>query len=102
MKTKLIATAALAIASLSTVSAMAMNSQYGEAALAIGAVTSASSITRSEVEADYLQARKSGALPAHAEASSALATGASTTTSRADVRAKAVQSVMKDGRNGAL
>ena len=102
MTTKFVAATVVALAAMSSAGAFAQTHQYGEAALVIEPVALTSNLTRSQVQADYLQARQTGALPSSEEAAfvnmpiaSALA--------RSDVRSEAAMAARKsqeDGRNG--
>ena len=63
MNSKFIATAVITLAALSTASAFAASSsQYAEPAEFAGASMTTSSVTRAQVQADYLTARKNGKL----------------------------------------
>ena len=99
MKTTSIATALIAFAALSSVSAFAMTHQYGEAALVAPPPTSMSTVTRASVQAEYLQARQNGTLPVSQEAAFAVAPAAVAYMTRAQVRDRAAMSTMKDGRS---
>lgn len=73
MKSKFIASTVVAIAALSGVSAFAQsniqNRLEGEASTKIVFDTTASTLTRVQVQGEYLQARKNNALPLSDEAS---------------------------------
>lgn len=99
MNSKFIASAVVAIAALGSASAFAQNNLYGEAALAIHPVASASTVSRAEVTGQYLQARQAGALPVSQEAAFAAAPAAPTTLTRAEVREEARHYVILDGSN---
>ena len=103
VNTKFIATAVVAIAAMGSVSAFAQsqNHLYGEAALAINPVASTSTLTRAEVNAEYLKARQAGALPVSQEAAFAAAPAPATSSerSRAEVREEARHYVIMDGSN---
>ena len=63
MNSKFIATAVITLAALSSASAFAASSsQYAEPAEFAGASMTTSSVTRAQVQADYLTARKNGKL----------------------------------------
>jgi Domain of unknown function (DUF4148) len=88
MKTKLIAATVVALAAMSGASAFAQSYKDNFP------VTMSSNVTRAQVQADFLQARKEGTLPQVGEAAQyaeAKAPVASTAT-RAEVRALAIQS----------
>ncbi len=97
MKTKLFATTVLAFAAMSSVSAFAMIQPYGESAQVIQPVVSTSTLSRAEVQADYLQARQNHMLPAHSEVSFVVVPTGAPTATRAEVRMQAATSTMKDG-----
>ena len=101
MKSKLIASAVVALAAMGSVSAFAQgqNHLYGEAAVANPAVSTASNVSRAEVKAEYLQARQAGALPVSQEAAFAAAPAAPTALTRAEVREEARHYVILDGSN---
>jgi hypothetical protein len=99
MKTKFIAATVIAFAATSSVGAFAMTHQYGEAALVAGPDTSTSTVSRSQVQADYLQARRNGALPASNEAALTTAPAATGKVTRSEVRTQAAMSAMTDGRS---
>ena len=90
MKSTFIATAVLAFAALGSVNASAMAQQNGEANAAIRPVLSASVVTRAAVQADYLNARKVGALSVSNEGAFATATQTTSTVSRDQIRIEAV------------
>ncbi|MES2414043.1 MAG: DUF4148 domain-containing protein [Pseudomonadota bacterium] len=90
MNSKLIASTVIALSALTGASAFAQNNQYGEAALVVAPVASTSSLTRAQVQADYLSARQSGALAVSQEAAFAAAPTAASQLSRAEVRSNAV------------
>lgn len=96
MNTKFAATAVLAIATLTSAGAFAQsqnqnqNHLYGEAAQAIRFDTGAGQLSRADVRADYVQARKNGLLALNPEAGLVQAAGAATSTTRAEVRAQAM------------
>jgi hypothetical protein len=90
MKSKFVAATILALAGLSSAGAFAQNAQYGEAALVVAPVASTSSLTRAQVSADYLQARRNGALAVSNEGAIAFAPAASSDVSRAEVHAQAI------------
>ena len=102
MTTKFVAAIVVALAAMSSAGAFAQTHQYGEAALVIVPVALTSNLTRSQVQADYLQARQNGSLPSSEEAAFVNRPIASTL-SRPDVQAQAVTAARKfqeDGRNG--
>ena len=100
MTTKLFASAILTIAALSSVNAFAMNRLEGEAAHVVKPADIMSTLTRSQVQSDYVQARRSGALPLHAEGNSVLAPSSSSGLTREQVRIQAAMFVSKDGSYG--
>jgi Domain of unknown function (DUF4148) len=68
MNSKLIATAVITLAALSSASAFAAsNSQYAEPAEFARNSMTTSSVTRDQVRSEYLMARQNGALPAGQE-----------------------------------
>lgn len=100
MKTQLFATAMLSIAALSSVNSFAMSRLEGEAAQVVQPADFMSTLTRSQVQSEYLQARRSGALPRHAESNSVSAPSSTTSLTREQVRMQAAMSVSKDGSYG--
>lgn len=90
MKSSFIATAVLAFAALGSVNASAMTYQNGEANNAIRTAISASVVTRAEVQADYLNARKAGALSVSNESAFAPVAQTASTVTREQVRMEAV------------
>lgn len=90
MKSTFIATAVLAFTALGSINAFAAAEQNGEAALAIKPVLSASVVTRAEVQADYLNARKVGALPISNEGAFAPVAQTGSTVTRGQIRIDAV------------
>ena len=101
MNSKFIASAVVALAAMGSSGAFAQsqNHLYGEAALAINPVATASNVSRAEVTGQYLQARQAGALPVSQEAAFAAAPAAPTTLTRAEVREEARHYVILDGSN---
>ena len=102
MNKKFVVATVAALAAMSSAGAFAQTHQYGEAALVIVPVASTSNLTRSQVQADYFQARQTGALPSSEEAAFVNMPIASTL-ARSDVRSQAVMAARKfqeDGRNG--
>ena len=99
MKTKLFASTVVAFAAMSSVGAFAMTHQYGESALVVGAAASTSAVSRTEVQADYLQARQNMALPTSNEGAFVVTPAGSTGVTRAEVRTQAGMAIMKDGRS---
>ena len=89
MNSKLIASAVVALAALTGANAFAQGNMYGEAALVIPAPTSTSNTTRAQVQAEYLQARRSGNVAVSNEGVFAPATASASVASRAAVRAEA-------------
>ena len=89
MKSSFIATATLAFAALGSFSASAMTYENGEANAAIRPVLSASVLTRSEVQTDYLNARKAGALSVSNEGAFAAIAPAGSAVSRDQIRIEA-------------
>ena len=95
MNSKFIASTVIALSALTGASAFAQTSQSnlpGEAALAIRAVASSSNVTRAQVQADYLNARQSGAVAVSQEGAFAAASAAPSSVTRAEVRNDAVLS----------
>ncbi len=90
MKSTLIATAVLAFAALGSVNTFAATQQNGEAAAAISFNPSTSLVTRAEVQADFLNARKAGALSISNEGAFAPVIQAGSTVSRDQIRIEAV------------
>jgi hypothetical protein len=91
-KTTAIATV-VALAALTGSSAFAQNAQthlFSEADVAIRPVLSSSNVTRAQVQAEYLQARKSGALPISHESFFVAVPAEASTVTRAEVRSEAV------------
>ena len=90
MKSTLIATAVLAFAALANVNAFAASQQNGEAAAAIRFTPSTSLVTRAEVQADYLNARKAGDLSVSNEGAFAAVAQTASIVSSEQVRIEAV------------
>ena len=90
MNSKFIASTVIALSALAGASAFAQSNQYGEAALVFAPVASTSSVTRAQVKADYLNARKSGALAVSQEGAFAAVPATASTMTRAEVRNDAV------------
>lgn len=90
MNSKLIASTVIALSALTGASAFAQTSLSGEAALAIRPVLSSSNVTRAQVQAEYLQARQSGAVAVSQEGAFAAAPAAASSVTRAAVRNEAV------------
>ncbi|MES2414044.1 MAG: DUF4148 domain-containing protein [Pseudomonadota bacterium] len=99
MNTKFVASAVFAVAALSGASAFAQNAQYGEAALVFAPAVTTSNVTRAQVEAEYLNARQSGAVPVSQEAAFAVAPAEASSLTRAAVREEARHYVIVDGSN---
>ena len=97
MNTKLIASAIVAIAAMTSASAFAQSHLYGEAALVVAPVASTSTLTRAQVDAAYIQARQNGAVAVSQEAAFAPAVAGTSTVNRAQVMAEAVQAAQLDG-----
>ena len=92
MNSKLIASAAVALAALSGANAFAQgNTIYSEAGYVVP--YTASNVTRAQVQAEYVQAAKAGTVTGNDEAGVKQATAAPSTATRADVRAEAARSV---------
>ncbi|MES2188529.1 MAG: DUF4148 domain-containing protein [Pseudomonadota bacterium] len=89
MKSKIVAATLIAIAALSGVSAFAQASMQnrleGEASTKVSFDTTASKLTRAQVQGEYLQARKNNALPLSDEASFAPAVAQTSNLTRAQV-----------------
>ena len=92
MNSKSIASTIIAIAALSGASAFAQTGGviYGESGN-LPANSYTSNLTRAEVRADFVQARKDSGLPVESEAGVVVAKAAPTVASRAEVHAGAVQ-----------
>ncbi|MES2192335.1 MAG: DUF4148 domain-containing protein [Pseudomonadota bacterium] len=97
MKTKFIAATVLAFSAMSAIPAFAMTHLYGEAALVVMPTASASTLTRADVNADYLAARQQGALAISNEGAFAAQSSDKTSLTRSEVRSQATMSVMKSG-----
>lgn len=89
MKSSFIATAVLAFAALGSVNAFAAE-QNGEAAAAIRFSPSTSLVSRADVKADYLNARKAGALSVSNEGAFAPVVQTAPIVTRAQIRIEAV------------
>ncbi|MES2050921.1 MAG: DUF4148 domain-containing protein [Pseudomonadota bacterium] len=89
MKSKFFAATVVAIAALSGVSAFAQanvqNRLEGEASTRVTFDTSPSKLTRAQVQAEYLQARKNNTLPLSDEASFSPAVAQTSNLTRAEV-----------------
>jgi hypothetical protein len=90
MKSNFIAASVLAFAALGSVNTFAMSHQNGEANAAIRPEFSASTLTRAEVQAEYLKARQAGALSVSTEGAFAPVAQAASTVSREQIRMEAV------------
>lgn len=105
MKSKFVVATVVALASLTSVGAFAQTSSNrleGEASTAVRFEPSTSDVTRAQVNADYLQARNSGALPPSAEGDFVGAPASQSILTRAAVRAQAAswaRTNAVDGRN---
>ena len=102
MNSKFVAASVLALAAMSSAGAFAQTHQNGEAALVNMPVAVTSNLTRSQVQADYLQARQNRTLPS-SEESAFVITPIASNLLRSEVRAEAVSAARKfqeDGRNG--
>ena len=99
MNSKFIASTVVAIAALTGANAFAQGNLSGEAAYVVPAPTSTSNVTRTQVQAEYLQARKNGNVAVSNEAAFAPAMASPSTVSRAEVRAEASHWVIMDGSN---
>lgn len=100
MKTKLISAAVIAIAALGSVNAFAMNRLEGEAATKLPPIDYTSNVSRAQVLADVLQARKDGTLPINSEVSLVVVPATSQSVTRAEIRLQAAMSPIKDGHDG--
>ena len=89
MNSKLIASTVVAIAALTGANAFAQGNVTGEAAYVVPAASTSSSVTRAQVQADFIQARQAGDLAISNEGAFAEAETAPSTASRAAVRAEA-------------
>lgn len=97
MNSKFIATAVITIAALSSASAFAASSsQYAEPAEFAGISMTNSSVTRAQVQTDYLAARKSGKLVTGQEADIKPANDSMSTMSRAQVKSEIMSSGTTD------
>eukprot|EP01031_Cornospumella_fuschlensis_P005263 gene5263-6559_t len=95
MNSKFIASTVIALSALTGASAFAQTAQtrfFSEADVAIRPVISSSNVTRAQVQAEYFQARKDGALPASPEAFYVAAPAKTSSVTRAQVRNDAVVS----------
>ena len=92
MNSKLIASTIIAIAAMSGASAFAQNGGviYGESGN-LPANSYTSNLTRAEVRADFVQARKNGSLSVESEAGVVVVKATPSVVSRAEVRAGAIQ-----------
>lgn len=97
MNSKFIAATVVAIAAMSSASAFAQN--YGEVSQVIAAPTTTSTVTRTQVQAEYIQARQNGAVAVSNEAAFAPVQAGPSMVSRADVQAEASHWVIMDGSN---
>ena len=89
MNSKFIATAVIALAAMSSASAFAASSsQYAEPAEFSRTSMSNSSVTRAQIQADYLAARKSGNLVRGQEADIKPANDSNSTMSRLQVKSE--------------
>ena len=98
MNSKFIASAVVAIAALTGASAFAQTSLSGEAATAVVFPITASNVTRAQVQAEYLQARKGGNVAVSNETAFAVAPATVSGVTRAEVRAEAAKAHQLDGR----
>ena len=98
MNSKFIASAVVAIAALTGASAFAQTSLSGEAATAVVFPITASNVTRAQVQAEYLQARKDGNVAVSNETAFAVAPATVSGVTRAEVRADAAKAHQLDGR----
>ena len=105
MKSKFVVATVVALAGLTSVGAFAQTAQNrldGEASTAVRFELSTSDLTRAQVNAEYLQARKSGALPLSSEGNFVAAPAGQSTLTRAAVREQAASWAKAnevDGRN---
>ncbi len=99
MKSTLIASTLVAVAALTGASAFAQGNMVGEAAYVIPASTPASNTTYAQVQAEYLQARKTGHVAVSNEAAFAPVVATPSTLSRAEVREEASHWAIIDGSN---
>lgn len=92
MNTKFVAATVIALASLAGTSAFAQgqNHLYGEAAQVVTPAASSSSLSRSEVRNDYLNARKNGEVAVSNEGAFAASAATQGSVSRQVVRSEAV------------
>ena len=99
MNSKFIASTVIAIAALTGANAFAQTTLSGEAAYVVPApATTTSSVTRTQVQAEYLQARKDGNVAVSNEAVFAVAPAAMSVLSRSEVSAEATKAHQLDGR----
>ena len=98
MNSKFIASTVVAIAALTGANAFAQGNLSGEAAYVVPAPTTTSNVTRTQVQADYLQARKDGNVAVSNEAAFAVAPATVSGVTRAEVRADAAKAHQLDGR----
>ncbi|MDB5967070.1 MAG: hypothetical protein JWQ72_3570 [Polaromonas sp.] len=101
MNKKFATAAVVALAALTSAGAFAQsqNHLYGEAALVAAPATTTSGLTRAQVQADYLQARRSGTLAVSQEGAFAAAPAEASSVTRAAVRDEASHYVILDGSN---
>ncbi len=98
MNSKFIASTVVAIAALTGANAFAQGNLSGEAGYVVPAPTATSNVARSQVQADYLQARKDGNVAVSNEAAFAVAPATVSGVTRAEVRADAAKAHQLDGR----
>ena len=97
MNTKSIASTVIALAAMSSMSAFAQN--YGEASEVFAAPATASTVSRAQVQSEYLKARQAGNVAVSNEGAFAPAVATASTLSRAEMRAEASHWVIMDGSN---
>ena len=99
MNSKLIASAVVALAALTGANAFAQGNMSGEAATAVTFPITPSNVTRAQVQAEYLQARRVGNVAVSNESAFAATVAAPSTLTRAEMRAEASHWVIMDGSN---
>ena len=98
MNSKFIASAVVALATLSGANAFAQSNLTGEAALVVPVVTITSNTSRAQVQGEYIQARKAGNVAVSNEGAFVPAPITATSVTRAEVRAGAIKAHQVDGR----
>ena len=102
MNSKLIASTVIALSALTGASAFAQSNLNPEAALAIRPTVSASTVTRAQVQADYLNARQNRMLSVSNEGAFAATPATVSTVSRAEVRNEAIVAAGSERGNSSI